>query len=160
MPRPPPVTSAVWRLSTPTGHHHGMGAEGEIELINPPGLEPAVGFSHASAGGGMVWMGGQTASDAQGRILHPGDMAAQFGAAIRNLGTVLAAAGCRPEDLVKLTYLVTDVGAYRRARKEIGAAYREVLGKHFPAATLVEVKGLYEAEAMVEIEGIAVRRQP
>jgi enamine deaminase RidA (YjgF/YER057c/UK114 family) len=135
-----------------------MGVEGKIELINPPGLEPAVGFSHAAAGGGMVWIGGQTASDSQGRILHPGDVAAQFGVAIRNLGTALAAAGCRPVDLVKLTYLVTDVGAYRKARKEIGAAYREVLGRHFPAATLLEVKGLYEPEAMVEIEGVAVRR--
>jgi enamine deaminase RidA (YjgF/YER057c/UK114 family) len=137
-----------------------MGVEGKIELINAPELPPAVGFSHAAVGGGMVWLGGQIASDSHGRILHPGDMAAQFGVAIRNLETALAAAGCRPEDLVKLTYMVTDVGAYRKARKEIGTAYREVLGRHFPAATLVEVKGLYEPEAMVEIEGIAVRRRP
>jgi enamine deaminase RidA (YjgF/YER057c/UK114 family) len=137
-----------------------MGAEGEIELINPPELQPPVGFSHAAVGGGMVWLGGQIASDADGRVLHPGDMAAQFGVAIRNLGAALAAAGCRPEDLVKIMYLVTDVRAYRRARQEIGAAYREVLGRHFPAATLLEVKGLYEPDAMVEIEGVAVRRQP
>lgn len=134
-----------------------MAAESEIELINPPGLPPPIGYSHAASAGGTVWLAGQIGCDAEGRITHPGDIAGQFAVAVRNLGTALAAAGCRPQDLVKLTYLVTDVAAYRAARREIGAAYREVLGKHFPASTLLEVKGLYEPEAMVEIEGIAVR---
>jgi len=67
----------------------------------------------------------------------------------------LGAAGCGPEDVVKLTYYVTDVGAYRAALKPIGAAYRERFGRHYPASSLFEVKGLFEPDAMIEIEAVA-----
>jgi enamine deaminase RidA (YjgF/YER057c/UK114 family) len=116
-----------------------------------------VGFSHAAASGGTVWLGGQIGSDAEGRITSPGDIAAQFELALRNLAIALEAGGCRPQDVVKLTYLVTDAAAYRAARKQIGAAYRAVFGRHFPASTLMEVKGLYDPEALVEIEAVAIR---
>src|ERR1700737_3509588 len=112
---------------------------------NPPELPVPSGYSHASSGTGeMVFIGGQVGCDVSGRILEPGDIAAQFGRAIRNLGIALAAAGCLPADVVKVTYLVTDVAAYRAARKPIGVHYRDAFGRHFPASTLLEVKGLFD----------------
>lgn len=134
------------------------GIASEVRLYNPAQLSPPRGFSHAAAAAGWVWLGGQIASDADGNVLHPGDMAAQFDAAIRNVGIALDAAGCTPDDVVKLMYFVTDVRAYREALKPIGASYRSVFGRHYPASTLIEIKGLFEPDAMIEIEGVAVRR--
>ena len=92
-----------------------------------------------------------------GRVTHPGDVARQCEQAFRNLQTALEAAGCRPENVVKLTYFVTDVAVYRKAAREVGAAYRAVFGKHYPASTLVEVEALYEPEAVFEVECVALR---
>ena len=131
-----------------------------VEHHNPAELPPPAGYSHASSAGDLVCIGGQVGSDATGRIREPGDVAAQFGRAIANVGVALKAAGCTTDDVIKLTYLVTDVAAYRAARKPIGAAYREVFERNFPASTLIEVKGLYDPDAMVEIEAIAVRHRP
>jgi len=129
-----------------------------ISHYNPPELPAPSGYSHASSGSGeLVFLGGQVGCDVSGRILEPGDMAAQFGRAIRNLGIALAAAGCRAADVVKVPYLVPDVAAYRAALKPIGAHYREVFGRHYPASTLIEVKGLFDPDAMVEIEAVAVQ---
>jgi enamine deaminase RidA (YjgF/YER057c/UK114 family) len=129
-----------------------------ISHFNPPELPAPSGYSHASAGSGeLVFLAGQVGSDRSGKIQDPGDIAAQFGLAIRNLGIALEGSGCAPDDVVKVTYLVTDVAAYRAAAKEIGGHYRAVFGRHFPASTLLEVKGLYDPEAMVEIEAVAVR---
>ncbi|HKF16218.1 MAG TPA: RidA family protein [Candidatus Dormibacteraeota bacterium] len=132
----------------------------DVELFNPPELAPPVGFSHAAAAGDLVVLGGQVGSDASGKVLAPGDITAQFTRAIRNVGTALRAAGSAPERAVKLTYFVTDVAAYRANLKPIGAAYREVFGHHYPATSLFEVNGLYDPEAMVEIECVAVRVSP
>ncbi len=129
----------------------------EIQLFNPAGLAPPVGFSHAAAAGDLVVLGGQTGTDASGRILAPGDVAAQFAQAIQNVGVALRAAGSGPQLALKLTYFVTDAAAYRSRLKAIGAAYREVFGRHYPATSLFEVNGLFDPEAMVEIECIAVR---
>jgi enamine deaminase RidA (YjgF/YER057c/UK114 family) len=129
----------------------------DIELFNPPGLAPPVGFAHAAAAGGLVVLGGQTGADASGRMVAPGDLVAQFAQAIRNVATALQAAGSGPGRALKLTYFVTDVAAYRAHRKPIGAAYREVFGRHFPATSLFEVSGLFDPEALVEIECIALR---
>jgi|SRR5215469_4454835 len=128
-----------------------------VELFNPPELAPPVGFSHAAAAGELVVLGGQTGSDATGHIVEPGDIAAQFARAIRNVDTALRAAGSSPERVVKLTYFVTDVAAYRANLKPIGAAYRDVFERHYPATSLFEVKGLFDPEAMIEIECIALR---
>lgn len=129
-----------------------------ISHFNPPQLPAPSGFSHASSGSGeVVFVGGQVGCDVSGRIQHPGDIAAQFGLAIGNLGIALAAAGCGTDDVVKLTYLVTDVAAYRAALKPIGEHYRAVFGRSFPASTLLEVKGLFDPAALVEIEAVAVR---
>lgn len=133
------------------------GSMSDIELFNPPGLAPPAGFAHAAAAGDLVALGGQTGSDATGRIVAPGDLVAQFAQAIRNVATALEAAGSRPERALKLTYFVTDAAAYRAALKPIGAAYREVFGRHYPATSLFEVKGLFDPDALVEIECLALR---
>jgi enamine deaminase RidA (YjgF/YER057c/UK114 family) len=129
----------------------------EISNVNPPGLPKPVGYSHATVAGELVFLGGQIGCDESGRVTHPGDMASQCGQAFRNLKIALEAAGCRPTNVVKLTYFVTDVAAYKAAAREVGAAYRTVFGKHYPASTLVEVKGLYEPDALFEVECIALR---
>jgi enamine deaminase RidA (YjgF/YER057c/UK114 family) len=132
----------------------------EITIHNPDTLAPPRGFAHAAAAGGLVWLGGQISSDESGSVLYPGDMAGQFGQAIENVERALHAAGCTPANVVKLTYFVTDVAAYRAALKPIKAAYRKVFGRHYPATSLFEVKGLFEPEALVEIEAIAVQSDP
>jgi enamine deaminase RidA (YjgF/YER057c/UK114 family) len=129
----------------------------EIELFNPPELAPPVGFAHAAAAGGLVVLGGQTGTDASGRVVAPGDVVAQFAQAIRNVATALRAAGSAPELAIKLTYFVTDAAAYRAASESIGDAYREVFGRHYPATSLFQVSGLFDPEGLVEIECLAVR---
>jgi enamine deaminase RidA (YjgF/YER057c/UK114 family) len=129
----------------------------DIELFNPAELAPPAGFAHAAAAAGLVVLGGQTGTDRSGRIVAPGDLVAQFTQAIRNVETALHVAGTSPERVVKLTYFVTDVQEYRANLREIGAAYRAVFGRHYPAASLFEVSGLFDPEALVEIECLAVR---
>jgi enamine deaminase RidA (YjgF/YER057c/UK114 family) len=129
-----------------------------IECFSPESLGPARGFSHVTRSGDRVWVAGQVGRDGEGRIVSAGDVVSQFARAIRNLGTALAAAGCGPEDVVKITYYVTDVTAYRADLGRIGHAYRDVFGRHYPAATLVGVATLFDPEAMVEIECEAVIR--
>lgn len=126
--------------------------------VNPEELAPARGFSHATIAGDTVWTGGQIGSDATGKVVERGDVVAQFARAVRNLATALGAAGCSPEDTVKLTYYVTDLEMYRRNLDAIGAKYREVFGHRYPASTLVEVRSLFDPDALVEIDAVAVRR--
>ncbi|MGH7911066.1 MAG: RidA family protein [Candidatus Dormibacteraceae bacterium] len=128
-----------------------------MELINPPELGPPIGFSHAARAGDLVYTGGQIGCDRSGAIVDPGDLVAQFARAIANVGAVLRAAGCRPEDAVKLTYFVTDVPTYRSSLEEIGRTYREVFGRHFPATSLFGIHELFDPQALVEIECVAVR---
>ncbi len=126
--------------------------------INPEELGPARGFSHATVAGDTVWIGGQTGSDAAGKIVDPGDVAAQFAQAIRNLATALRAAGFEPVDTVKLTYYVTRLDEYRAHLAATGPAYRDVFGRHYPATTLIEVRSLFDPDALVEVDAVAVRR--
>lgn len=135
-----------------------MAPEDRPQNVNPPELAPARGFAHATVAGDTVWIGGQTGSDATGNVVERGDVVAQFARAIRNVATALGAAGCSPDGTVKLTYYVTDLEGYRRHLPAIGAAYREVFGRHYPATTLVEVKSLFDPDALVEIDAVAVRR--
>ena len=124
--------------------------------INPAELGPAQGFSHATIAGGTVWLGGQIGSDASGGVPEPDDIVAQFARAVHNVSIALRAAGSTPSDTVKLTYYVTSVKAYKDHLREIGSAYREVFGRHYPATTLVEVSSLFHPDALVEIEAVAV----
>jgi enamine deaminase RidA (YjgF/YER057c/UK114 family) len=126
--------------------------------VNPDELAPARGFSHATVAGDTVWVGGQIGSDASGNVVEPGDMVAQYTRAIRNVAIALRAAGCEPEDAVKLTYYVTDIKAYRDNRKALGAAYREFFRGDYPASTLIEVRSLVDPDALIEIDAVAVRK--
>jgi enamine deaminase RidA (YjgF/YER057c/UK114 family) len=131
----------------------------DVTLVNPESLSPPVGFSHAASAGGWIFLGGQISTDASGNVLHRGDIAAQFRQALSNMVTALRAAQGTPFGIVKMTYFVTDVAAYRTALKPIGQAYREIIGNHYPAASLLEVKGLFEPDAMIEIECVALREE-
>src|SRR5947209_13075745 len=157
------ATSSTGRLSCP-GHGHSPCQEHadnepmpDIELFNPPDLAPPMGFAHAAAAGDLVVLGGQTGTDAGGGIVAPGDLVAQFARAIGNVATALRAAGSRPDLALKLTYFVTDAAAYRAALEPIGAAYRQVFGHHYPATSLFQVGALFDPDALVEIECVAVR---
>jgi enamine deaminase RidA (YjgF/YER057c/UK114 family) len=128
------------------------------ELINPPALGPPRGYSNgvlAEAGGRLLFIAGQVAWDESQRIVSD-ELDAQFARALENVLAVLKAAGGAPEHLVRLMIYVTDRDQYLRAMKPIGQAYRRVLGRHYPAMVLVEVKALLEPAAKVEIEGTAV----
>jgi enamine deaminase RidA (YjgF/YER057c/UK114 family) len=126
--------------------------------ISPKALVPPSGYTPGllTSGGRLLFLAGQTGMDASGAIAAPGDVVAQFGQALANLQAVVAEAGGQMTDIVKLTIFVTDKAAYRARLAEIGAAYRAVFGKYYPAITLVEVRSLYDDQALVEIEGIAV----
>jgi enamine deaminase RidA (YjgF/YER057c/UK114 family) len=126
--------------------------------VNPAALAKPAGYSHAIAtsGGRLLFLAGQTGSDASGQIVAPGDLAAQFGQALQNMQAVLAEAGGQATDVVKLTLYVTDKAAYLANLKPLGAAYRAVFGRYYPAMTLVEVKGLFDDQALIEVDGLAV----
>ena len=130
---------------------------GRPRNVNPEGLAPARGFSHATIAGDTIWTGGQIGSDVTGKVVD-GGVVPQFEKAIRNLATALHAAGCAPEDTVKLTFYVTRLDEYKQNLPALGAAYREVFGRHYPATTLVAVSALFDPDALVEIEAVAVRR--
>ena len=124
-------------------------------FIHPDGWPPAKGFAHGVvAEGRTLWIAGQWGSDATGEF--PEGLVAQTEQALRNIAGVLAAAGARPEHVVRLTWYMTDLADYNRRLKAIGEAYRRVMGRHFPAMTAVEVVRLVDPRALVEIEATAV----
>ncbi len=126
-------------------------------IVNPQSLARPSGYSHGiAASGRLLCLAGQTGMDASGRITAPGDLVAQIRQALSNLKAVLDEAGGQPSDVVKLTLFVTDKRAYRAQLKSIGEAYRAIFGRNYPAMTLVEVKSLFDDDALVEIEGLAV----
>lgn len=129
-----------------------------FELINPAGLEKPVGYSHVAkiTSGSLVYVAGQAPFDETGAVVGKGDFVAQFHQVMANLKNAVEGAGGKPVQFAVLTMYVTDVKAYHGNKKPIGDAYRAVFGKHFPAITLVEVKGLYNSDCMLEISGIAV----
>lgn len=129
-----------------------------FELLNPQGLERPVGYSHVAVltGGKLVHVAGQAPFDANGQVVGKRDFVTQFTQVLGNLKTAVEAAGGNTSDYAALTIYITDVKAYLVNKKSIGAAYRELFGKHFPAITLVEVKNLYNKDCMVEISGLAV----
>lgn len=127
------------------------------EIRNPSTLAPPVGYSHAvvAAPGRTIYLGGQTAHDSSNTLV--GDtVAEQFDKAAENVVSALAAAGAKPEHLVSMQIFVTDVVAYKAALDELATAYQKHFGKHFPAVALLEVKGLYDSAAKVELVCVAV----
>lgn len=127
------------------------------ERVNPPDLSPATGFSHAvvACGSRVVFLAGQTALDTDGKVAGR-TLPEQFGRALTNLLTALAAAGGTPSDLARVTVYATDVEAYRTHAPELGRTWRELAGRDYPAMAVVEVVRLWDAEAMVELDGFAV----
>jgi enamine deaminase RidA (YjgF/YER057c/UK114 family) len=127
-----------------------------VRRLQPPGWPQPRGYANGiEASGRLVFVGGQIGWNERGEFVHQ-DLAGQVGQALRNIVAVLAEAGAGPEHVARLTWYVTSRDEYLAGVKEIGAAYREVMGRHFPAMAVVEVTALVEAEARVEIEATAV----
>jgi enamine deaminase RidA (YjgF/YER057c/UK114 family) len=126
------------------------------EVLLPPGWPRPKGYANGiAARGRLVFIAGQIGWNAQGKFLSR-SLAGQVRQALSNIVAVLAEAGGTPKDLVRLTWYVLSRDAYHQELREIGAAYVEVLGKHFPTMAVVQVIGLMESEALVEIEATAV----
>jgi enamine deaminase RidA (YjgF/YER057c/UK114 family) len=127
-----------------------------IEHVNPPGLATPSGFSHATVGTGrMVFLAGQTALDPDGRVVA-GSLVQQFEVALANLLEALRAAGGEPAHLASLTIYVVGLDGYRRDAREIGAVWRRLVGRSYPAMAAVGVSRLWDADALVEVQGFAV----
>jgi len=129
------------------------------QTVLPEGWPRPRGFSHAvtARGATQVRIAGQIGViRGEPSVAADADMGTQWGRAMANLVTVLRAAGGRPEHLIMLRAYVTDIGEFNRAGAAVGKAWGETLGKHFPAMTLVQVSGLIDPAAKVEIEGEAL----
>ena len=127
-----------------------------MRILQPPGWAPPKGYANGvAARGTFVAIGGQIGWNADQRF-ETDDFVAQARQALANVVAVLAQAGGRPEHIVRMTWYVVDRDEYARAQRGLGAAYREVIGRHYPAMTAVEVGALMEARAKVEIEATAI----
>ncbi len=127
-----------------------------LERVNPPELGPPVGFSHAVvARGTTVFLAGQTALDAEGRIAGSG-VTEQFDRALTNLLTALRAAGGSPSDLASLTVYIVDMEDYRAHARDIGRVWKRLVGREYPAMAGIGVARLWDADALVEVQGFAV----
>jgi len=124
------------------------------QVIQPPGAAKAVGYSNGivSQGGRRLTVAGQIDMGSDGKVVNPGDIAAQAAGAFANVAAVIAEAGAKPEHMVRMRVFVTDVEAYKANGKVIGAAYRESLGRWFPAMSLLGISQLYDEGAMIEVE--------
>ena len=139
--------------ATPTAPALGHGG---LALLQPPGWVAPRGYSNGvAARGTLVFVGGQIGWNARQQF-EAADFVGQARAALENVVAVLAAAGARPEHLVRLTWYVVDKHEYLASLKALGAVYREVVGRHYPAMTAVAVAALVEDAARVEIEATAV----
>ena len=128
-----------------------------MDIVQPAGWAPPKGFANGvAAQGRLVFVAGQVGWDPTTATFASDDFVAQARQALANVAAVVAAAGGGPEHIVRLTWFVTDKQAYLAAAKALGAAYRDIIGRHFPAMTLVEVSALVEDRAQLEIEATAV----
>jgi enamine deaminase RidA (YjgF/YER057c/UK114 family) len=128
----------------------------DIQILQPAGWAAPKGYSNGiAARGRTVVIGGQIGWDGQCRF-HTGDFAGQAKQALQNIVAVLAEAGGKPEHIIRMTWYVIDKREYLAAYPELGRAYREVIGRNFPAMTAVQVAGLMEDAARVEIEATAI----
>lgn len=125
-------------------------------LISPDGWAPAKGYANGvMTKDGQLFVGGQIGWNAQ-QVFETHDFISQMEQTLRNILAVVEAAGGSAESITRLTWFVIDKKEYAARQSEVGAAYRKVLGKHFPAMTMVVVAGLVEDEALIEIEATAV----
>ncbi len=127
-----------------------------MKHLQPPGWATPRGYANGiAASGTLVFVGGQIGWNAE-QTFETDDFIAQTEQALRNVAAVLAEAGAGPEHMVRMTWYVVDRVEYNARLKELGGAYRRVMGRNFPAMSCVEVSGLMEARAKVEIEVTAV----
>lgn len=124
--------------------------------VNPETLARPRGYNHGMKGhGDFVFVAGQVGWNREGRMVSD-DFVAQFAQALDNVLDVVWAAGGSPESVARMVVYVTDKAEYLRSAKQVGAVWRQRLGRHFPAMALLEVKGLLEDDAKVEIEAVAI----
>jgi enamine deaminase RidA (YjgF/YER057c/UK114 family) len=127
-----------------------------MKVLQPPGWARAKGFSNGiAAKGTLVFIAGQIGWTGEGKW-EARDFAGQFRQALKNILAVLAEAKGRPEHIVRLTWYVLDKQEYLGSLKAVGEAYRELMGRHYPTMAVVQVSGLLENEARLEIEATAV----
>ena len=128
-----------------------------MQILQPPAWARPKGFANGIAvkGGTTVYIAGQVGYTGQGEWQET-TFAGQFRQALANILEVLAQAGGKPEHIVRLTWYVLDKAEYLGAVREVGAAYRELMGKHYPVLAVVQVSGLVEDKARLEIEATAV----
>jgi enamine deaminase RidA (YjgF/YER057c/UK114 family) len=126
-----------------------------IETIQPAGWKAPKGYANGVlAEGSRLYVGGQIGWNAD-QVFESRDFVGQMEQALRNIAEIVRAAGGDVDNIVRLTWFVTDKREYLARQREVGEAYRRVMGRHFPAMTMVVVAGLVEDEALVEIEAIA-----
>jgi enamine deaminase RidA (YjgF/YER057c/UK114 family) len=129
-------------------------------IIQPAGWKPAKGYANGVlAEGARLYVGGQIGWN-RDQVFESHDFIGQMEQALRNIVAIVEAAGGTATDIVRLTWYVTDKKDYLARQKQVGEAYRRVMGKHFPAMTMVVVSGLIEDQALVEIEATAVLSRP
>lgn len=128
-----------------------------LDRVNPQELSPPTGFSHAVAATGtrLVFLAGQTALDSAGNVAGT-TLPAQFERALENLLTALRAAGGAPADLARVTVYSVDVADYRTHAPELGRIWRKLAGRDYPAMAVIGATRLWDEQAMVEIDGVAV----
>ena len=125
-------------------------------ILQPAGWAKPKGYANGvAAQGRFVFVGGQIGWNGQSRF-ETDDLVGQVRQTLQNVVDVLAEAGARPEHLVRLTWYITDKRQYMTRTKEVGQVYQAVIGRHYPAMTLLQVAGLVEDRAQVEIEATAV----
>ncbi len=128
-----------------------------MRFVEPEGWARPSGYANGVAARGEVLaIAGQIGWNPATCRFESDDLVAQARTALENIVAVVRAAGGRPEHIVRMTWYIVDRDAYNAALRALGAAYREVLGRHYPAMTLVVVAGLLEARALVEIEATAI----
>jgi enamine deaminase RidA (YjgF/YER057c/UK114 family) len=129
------------------------------QFINPKGWAPAKGYANGIlTDDGRLFIGGQIGWNGA-QVFETSDFIGQMEQALKNIVDIVTAAGGATSDIVRLTWYVVDKSEYVARQREVGAAYRRVMGRHFPAMTMVVVAGLIEDKALVEIEATAVITQ-
>ena len=130
------------------------------DKLHPSSWKAAKGYANGIlSDGGRLYVGGQIGWTSD-QVFKSHDFVGQMEQALKNVSAVVTAAGGRVEDIVRLTWYVTDKRDYLARQREVGEAYRRVMGRHFPAMTLVQVAALVEDRARVEIESTAVVPEP
>ena len=128
-----------------------------LRAVNPPGWPQPKGYANATTGRGrLVFVAGQVGWRPADGSFASDTFAGQFEQALHNTVAVLAAAGAKPEHVARMTWYVTDKREYLAALPELGRAWRAIMGRHYPAMALVEVSGLVEDRAKIEIETTAL----